>query len=79
MTAERPADVLLMVVNASEREVALVLEPRGEVYPMAPGQRRDVVYHGDRRPRLTIDYGEAEIKIWEEGPGELDVLEPDAT
>jgi hypothetical protein len=50
-----------------------VLEPLGEVHPLAPGKHRIVWYRGDPEPRLAIDYGDDEIKIWEEGPGELEL------
>jgi hypothetical protein len=65
--------VALTVSTESSREVALVLEPLGEVHPLAPGRHRIVWYRGDPEPRLAIDYGDDEIKIWEEGPGELEL------
>jgi hypothetical protein len=64
------------VIDRFERVIAgscLVLEPLGEVHPLAPGKHRIVWYRGDPEPRLAIDYGDDEIKIWEEGPGELEL------
>lgn len=77
MPRARRIEIRLTVVNESGREVSLVLEPLGEVYPLVAGQRQDVVYRGDPDPRLTIDYGNDEIKIWEEGPGELEAVDAD--
>ncbi len=63
--------IVLDVVNSSAEPVVLVLNPLGEVYALAPGQQRAVRYCGDPIPRLTVEYGEGEIMIWEDGPGEL--------
>jgi hypothetical protein len=73
MAGPKRPDVQLTVSNESSRSVALVLEPLGEVYSLGPGAKQAVWYRGDPQPRLTIEYGEDEIKLWEEGPGELQV------
>jgi hypothetical protein len=69
-------DVRLTVANDSDRDVALVLEPWGEVYPIQPRERRDVIYRDDPERRLTIEYGATEIKIWAEGAGRLEIVDP---
>ena len=65
--------VRLVVTNRSAEAVSLVLEPAGEIYSLAPGQSRSVRYVGDPAPRLAIDIGDAETKIWEEGDGVLEI------
>ena len=70
-TPAQPAAVTLLVTNRSSVPQRLVLEPTGEVYTLEPGERRTVTYGGDPDPRLSIDLGDGETKIWEEGPGTL--------
>jgi hypothetical protein len=65
--------VTLLVTNGSEREVVLVLEPVGEIYPMAPDQTRVVRCMGDPAPKLTVEITDAETKIWNEGVGRLEL------
>jgi hypothetical protein len=67
----RPAAVKLVVTNRRSARTTIVLEPAGEVYQLDPGESRVVVYDGDPEPRLSVDLGEGETKIWEEGPGRL--------
>jgi hypothetical protein len=71
----KAAVVRMTVTNRSSTPTDLVLEPRGEVYPMAPGTTREVLYAGDATPSLSIDVHDGELKIWEEGPGFLDLDE----
>lgn len=68
--------VRLNVTNSSAEPNSLVLEPAGEVHPIEPGQTRVVRYVGDPEPALSIDVGDGETKIWEEGVGTLEI-EPD--
>jgi hypothetical protein len=65
--------VTLLVTNRSARQALLVLEPGGEIYPMAPEQTRVVRYTGDPAPKLSIDINDAETKIWDEGVGMLEL------
>jgi len=51
--------VRLLLTNRSEKSVSLVLEPAGEIYPMDPGQARQVRYTGDPAPKLSIDIDDA--------------------
>jgi hypothetical protein len=67
----QPGAVSVLVTNRSSQVQRLVLEPTGEVYTLEPGERRTVTYAGDHDPRLSIDLGDGEMKIWEEGPGTL--------
>ena len=67
--------VRLRVTNRSSEPIALVLEPVGEVYRIEPGQNRVVRYTGDPAPSLSIDVHDGETKIWEEGPGTLELEE----
>lgn len=67
--------VRLTVSNVTARPADLVLEPLGEVHVIPAGEQRTVIYSGDREPTLSIDFGDEEIKIWEEGPGQLDMTE----
>jgi hypothetical protein len=69
------AVVRLMVTNYSSGAFALVLEPFGEVYRIQPGETRVVRYGGDPAPRLSIDLHDGETKIWQEGPGRLELEE----
>lgn len=70
-TDAQPATVTLMVTNGSSVRQQLVLEPAGEVYELDPGETKTVTYAGDPQPRLSIDIGSGETKIWEEGSGTL--------
>jgi hypothetical protein len=63
--------VRLTVTNRSSVRRTLVLEPAGEIYMLEPGETRTLAYAGDPEPRLSIDLGEGETKIREEGPGRL--------
>lgn len=65
------APVQLYVTNDFAEAMRLVLEPWGEIYVLLPGERRLVTYLGDPAPRLSVDVGRGEMKIWAEGPGEL--------
>jgi hypothetical protein len=67
----QPAAVNLVVTNRSSEPQTLVLEPLGEMYALEPGQTRTVFYVGDPEPRLSIDLGDGETKIWAEGSGWL--------
>ena len=77
MTDNEPAPtvVRLIVTNRTSEPTDLVLEPAGEVYPIAPGQRRVVRYQGDPAPQLSIDIHVGETKIWEEGVGTMELEE----
>ncbi len=39
-----------------------------------PGESRTVIYEGDPEPRLSLDLGESEAKVWEEGSGTLTIV-----
>jgi hypothetical protein len=73
MPESRNSVVQFNVTNRSPVRVNLVLEPTGEIYALEPDQTRIVKYAGDPQPRVSIDFGENEIKLWEEGPGSLTV------
>jgi hypothetical protein len=70
-TIGQPSAVTLVVANRSSEPRTLVLEPAGEIYVLEPGDTRTLIYVGDVEPRLSIDLGEGETKIWAEGPGTL--------
>lgn len=70
-TEAQPATVTLMVTNRSSVRQRLVLEPTGEIHTLEPGESRTVIYAGDPDPRLSIDLGDGETKMWEEGSGTL--------
>jgi hypothetical protein len=61
----------LTIRNRSDRTIDLVLEPWGEVYPVEAGQTRGVTRTGESSAELTIDVSPNEVKIWEEGAGQL--------
>jgi hypothetical protein len=65
--------VRLVVTNHSAAAISLVLEPAGEIYSLASEQFRSVRDVGDLAPRLAIDIGDAETKIWAEGDGVLEI------
>ena len=67
----QPAAVSLIVTNRSSARQRLVLKPIGDIYPLEPGEQRRVTCAGDPDPRLSIDIGDGETKIWEEGSGTL--------
>lgn len=50
----------LRLRNDLGREIAFVLEPWGETFPMAPGEVFEVVPEGD----LDIDWAEARITVY---------------
>jgi len=72
---DKAVTVRLRVTNRSSEPIALVLEPAGEVYRIEPGQNRVVRYTRDPSPSLSIDVHDGEMKIWEEGPGKLELEE----
>jgi hypothetical protein len=72
-TETHPASVTFTVTNRSSVQQTVVLEPTGEIYMLEPGESRRVTYAGDPHPHLSIDLGDGETKIWEEGPGTLTV------
>ena len=76
MSDEPGRVVTFRVTNSSKREIDLVLEPLGEVYVLAAGASRNVLFSVDAAPALTIDVNADEIKIWEESTGQLEI-EPD--
>jgi hypothetical protein len=78
MNESHETNVRLMVTNEAEREIDLIFEPLGEIYPLAPGQSRLVVYSGGAEPKLSVDYDDTEIKIWAESAGDLELADPDA-
>jgi len=67
------AEVVLRVRNDLAADLNLVLEPWGEIHPLRPGETRTVTYRGDPAPRLSLDVGTTEIKIWAEGPGTFEL------
>lgn len=68
----------MLARNDFATELNLVLEPWGEIHPLRPGERRTLTltYRGDPAPRLSLDVGMTEIKIWAEGPGTFELGDP---
>lgn len=60
------------ITNDSPKETTLVLEPWGDLRQIAPGESKIVRRTGGSGESLEITLSENEIKIWEEGSGELD-------
>lgn len=73
--AREPAIARLTVTNRSSDPITLVLESADETYSIEPAHSRVVRYTGDPAPRLSIDVHDGEAKIWEEGPGILELEE----
>ena len=76
MGTSEPLVVRLTVTNYSETSQRVVLEPRGMVYELEPGASREIAHSGDRRPHIGITFEDDELKLWEEGEGDLDLLSP---
>ena len=69
----RGRSVRLLVSNETGTPTNLVLEPWGEIVRLEPGETRDIVYRGDSEPRIAIQSGPGELKLWAEGDGVFDV------
>jgi hypothetical protein len=64
--------ITIKITNQSTKGSEVVLEPWGDCRPIGPGDAVLVRRLGGDTKGIAVDIGEGEIKIWEEGGGDLE-------
>jgi len=70
--------ITLRISNSGSDPIRVVLEQWGEICEIPANATRNVVHAGYEKPTLTVDIGPAEIKIWAETSGDLQISDPEA-